>query len=199
MTFLHWVLEPASMPLDDVECMLDSGDLVVVPDSVNADLVVRTRESGTLVWDGAADTLAPLDEYAATHQTRVLYVRLLLVSSDRRRLLRRALEQLLRRQWSAAPRVAVEAVQAAGGTWAVPRSSDYSEQDIALMRMASPAYALIDAYIRLGLAEACKSANLYDWHDLVAGDLDGSLADGCRLTKPVVVFRCRRHHHHHDG
>jgi len=178
------------MPLNDVESLLDSGDLILVPNGRDAAMVVRpTQSSDVLVWDGATDTLQPMSEYAQRCQTRVLHARLLVVGSTRRRaLLRRGVDALLRRQWSPAARVAVDAIVAAGGTWAVPRSHDYCEQDIALMRAASPAYALVDAYIRLALVDVCKSANLYDWHDLTgAGDLQTSLVADCRLTRTVVI------------
>ena len=198
---LQWLfVEPCRLPLSELVDRLDTGDVLARDNAHDVALVVRLDDEPRLIVANGGLPLR-LDEYLSARDEPVR-VRMLLLADDddddgestRRAALADELLRLLanrRRLSGAAPDALERVIAAAGGTWAaLPRSSAYSESEAAAMRAASPAYALVDSYIRLGLVIETKSANLYDWHDVFEcdGDVELALVDGVALTRPIYAY-----------
>jgi len=190
---------------EDVECCMNTGDVVIVDsDQRAAIVVVRGGGAAVAAWTSAG--LVDMHEFCTT--SSLLILRRLTFSSQRRaeRVSRMLMELIdaervaeARRQPLAA--AALHALREAGGPSALPRSPAYGESDHRLLCAVSSAYLVVYTYIRMTLARPTKSLNLYDCEDLLfGGDFDHSLVDGTSLGRDAYFtgtsphYRYQRRH-----
>ena len=181
-----WLVSDYAASFEDAVERMNSGDLLIVNRQMAA-IIVRHEQHGVLVW--TANGLAYIEEYLTTAMPANSIATLRSLSFDTTDAAMNITRKLDKFMSEFTPTVSPAALQMmcnAGGTASLPRSTHYSDDDHALMCMASPAYLVVHTYIRVGLAVSMKSQNLYDIEDLLQyGDLDDSLIDGVRLGSDI--------------